>query len=91
MIDLSKRGGKNASSKFARILIKELGSKVKIRKNTHRFASFAVLKNANMASVLVELGFISNRHDAKKLRSSAYRNLILAGTVDAVDKYFSDV
>jgi N-acetylmuramoyl-L-alanine amidase len=88
LIDLSQREGMNNSSKFAELLVLQLRKKVKMRKDTHRFAGFVVLKNPNMASVLIELGFISNRYDAKKLRSSQYRDDAVEGIVSAVDKYF---
>ena len=41
--------------------------------NTHRFAGFAVLKAPDVASVLVEMGYISSSTDEALLSSSSHR------------------
>jgi N-acetylmuramoyl-L-alanine amidase len=39
-------------------------------------------------SVLVELGFITNRTDEKQLTSNKWRRRVATGMVDAIDNYF---
>lgn len=91
LIDLALRDTKNASVRFARILMPRLGEVTLLVKNTHRFAGFAVLKSPDVPSVLVELGYMSNRKDEKNLKSSAWRNKVAASIVKAVDDYFTDI
>jgi N-acetylmuramoyl-L-alanine amidase len=91
LIDLAQRETMNDSSRFAAMLIKELGREVKILRNTHRFAGFAVLKAPDVPSVLLELGFLSNRHEEKALRSKAYRAKLGAALVRGVDQYFARI
>lgn len=54
-------------------------------------APFYVLIGAQMPSVLVEVSFISNAMEAKRLRSSTYRQRIAEGLVDGVEKYISEI
>ncbi len=42
-----------------------------------------------MASVLIELGFITNKKDSKNLQKSDYRAKFIMGTIAAIDKYFN--
>jgi N-acetylmuramoyl-L-alanine amidase len=88
LIDLAQRETKNLSAKFAAMLVGELGRQTKLIRNTHRFAGFAVLKSPDVASVLVELGYLSNRADEKQLLSSPYRTKLSKAVVKAVHEYF---
>ena len=53
----------------------------------HRFAGFAVLKAPDMPSVLVEMGFMSNRKDEENLRSAKYRRLLCQRLTKAIISY----
>ena len=91
LIDLAQRETMNDSSRFAAMLIKELGREVKILRNTHRFAGFAVLKAPDVPSVLLELGFLSNLHEEKALRNKTYRAKLGAALIRGVDQYFARI
>ena len=68
LIDLSQRQSKNNSSNFANIAVKSIkNSKIKILQNSHRFAGFAVLTAPDMASVLIEIGYLTNKYEEKLL------------------------
>jgi N-acetylmuramoyl-L-alanine amidase len=56
--------------------------------NTHRFAGFAVLKSPTVPSILVEIGYLSNRAEERLLRSPQHRAKIMAATIKAIDAYF---
>jgi N-acetylmuramoyl-L-alanine amidase len=58
--------------------------------NAHRFAGFAVLKSANIPSVLLELGYLSNPREDKLLQKKSYRRKLARALVRAVDLYFQD-
>lgn len=50
-------------------------------------APFYVLVGARMPSILVETGFVSNKEEADRLRSSAYRKKIAKGIYDGIREY----
>ena len=68
--------------------MKALGQRTKLLRNSHRFAGFAVLKSPNIPSVLLELGYLSNRIDEKNLSKPKYRRRIARALLQAVDTYF---
>ena len=88
LIDLAQRDTKNASVKFAESLISSARGKTLLLDRTHRFAGFRVLKAPDVPSVLVELGFITNRRDEEQLSSSKWRRRVATGIVEAIDNYF---
>jgi N-acetylmuramoyl-L-alanine amidase len=89
LIDLAQRETKNKSVRFANSLIGQLPADVKKLDKTRRYAGFAVLKAPDVPSVLVEMGFLSNRSDEKLLRTSGYRAKLAAALVRSVDDFFS--
>ena len=91
LIDLTRRESMNQSAKFAIGLVTELRRQTKVLRNTHRFAGFAVLKAPDVPSVLIELGFLSNRNDEKALRDKKYRAKLAKGMVRAVSSYFNNI
>ncbi len=89
LIDLSQRDSMNSSSRFANIVIKSVkNTDVKILQNTHRFAGFAVLTAPDMSSVLIELGYLSNKQEEKQLNNLIYKRKLVASVTDAIDEFF---
>lgn len=83
------RTTKDRSDLFSRSIIRHMGAKTKFRKRPHRTAAFKVLKTHLVPSVLIELAFVTNKSDAKRLKSQAWREKTAAGIVEAIDSYFS--
>ena len=50
-------------------------------------AGFHVLLGAQMPAVLVEVGFVSNREEARQLRSASHRKKLASAIADGVDRY----
>lgn len=88
LIDLAQRETMNRSAQLASLFVQQLGSQVKVLRNPHRFAGFAVLKAPDVPSLLVELGFLSNRDDERALKSKSHRRNIASAIAAAVDAYF---
>ena len=88
LIDLAQRETKNLSAQFASMLVDQLGHQGKVVPNTHRFAGFAVLKAPDVASVLIELGYLSNPSDEKQLLTSSYRIKLSQAVARAISQYF---
>ncbi|WP_285906073.1 N-acetylmuramoyl-L-alanine amidase [Pseudodesulfovibrio pelocollis] len=61
--------------------------KWQIQNNGVREAPFYVLMGAKMPSVLVELGYITNPAEAKRLNTDAYLEYLARGVVDGVLAY----
>jgi N-acetylmuramoyl-L-alanine amidase len=68
LIDLAQRETMNLSKNLANTMVRELGKSTRVLNNTHRSAGFAVLKSPTVPSVLVEVGYMSNRKEEKLLR-----------------------
>ncbi len=90
LIDLAQRESMNYSAEFANFLIPELAKTGTLRRNSHRFAGFRVLKAPDVPSVLVELGYLSNRQDSRRLGSDSGRRKLAQALNVAIGKYFTD-
>jgi N-acetylmuramoyl-L-alanine amidase len=92
LIDLAQRETMNFSVRFAEMLIPEISkSGMKTSGRSHRFAGFRVLKAPDVPSVLVELGYLSNRQDEKILKSTKGQAMLAKSIATAVDIYFREV
>ena len=54
-----------------------------------REGPFWVLVGAQMPSVLVEVGFISNSSEAKRLVNDRYRKIMAKGLANGIERYFA--
>ncbi|MDF1791416.1 MAG: N-acetylmuramoyl-L-alanine amidase [Thalassobaculaceae bacterium] len=91
LIDLAQRRTMNYSARLAGYVVHEMDRETKLLGRPHRFAGFAVLKAPDVPSVLVELGFLSNREDNRRLNDPAFRRKVAAGLTRAIDRYFQGV
>jgi N-acetylmuramoyl-L-alanine amidase len=89
LIDLAQRETRTFSLHFAKTLVGELKSVARLHKNPLKSAGFKVLRAPDVPSVLVELGYVSNKDDLKQLMSGAWRNRTTGSIVKAVDTFFS--
>ena len=89
LIDLAQRETKNFSVQFARMLVGEMRNAARLHKHPLRSAGFRVLKAPDVPSVLVELGYVSNRQDFKSLTSEVWRGRAADAIVQAVDNFFN--
>lgn len=80
---------KERTSVFTRAVIEEMGASTSMRDDPDQQAAFRVLKTAQFPSVLIELAYVSNREDAKNLKSDTWREKVAESIVTAVDNYFS--
>ncbi len=91
LIDLSQRESKNSSARFAKYVIRDIKKvDIEILQNTHRFAGFMVLTAPDMASVLIELGYLSNRREEEMLNSASYRRLVAKTLTNSINQYFKN-
>lgn len=88
LLDLAKRETRSFSNYFAKTLVTELKSAVRLINNPHRSAGFRVLKAHDVPSVLVELGYLSNEHDEKLLITEEWRERMANAMSDAIHGFF---
>lgn len=82
------------SSKLAKLLqaslITELRGQYKVRDLGVKQAPFMVLVGAEMPSVLVEAGFLTNRRENRRLKNSNYLRKIAEGIYAGLRKYIQE-
>jgi len=76
------------SSRLAHSMVGSLDRDVPLLVNPSRHAGFMVLKAADIPSVLVEMGFMSNARDEAELRKPSHRARVAGAMARAVDAYF---
>jgi N-acetylmuramoyl-L-alanine amidase len=89
LIDLTQRETKNFSHHFARSVVGELKSAARLHKHPLKSAGFKVLKAPDVPSVLIELGYMSNKDDLKLMTSEAWRGKTTAALAQAVNAFFA--
>jgi N-acetylmuramoyl-L-alanine amidase len=89
LIDLTRRETMNRSASLAKLLVRHMGKRTALVRNTHRFARFAVLKAPDVPAVLIELGYTSNRHDRRMLQQESYLKDLAAAIAEAVSAYLT--
>ncbi len=92
LIDLAMRDTMNQSKFFANLVVKQATRQgIQMLEKPHRFAGFAVLKAPDVPSVLIEMGFMSNKAEVDQLSSPAYRQKFAKAIMGGIDSYFAKV
>jgi N-acetylmuramoyl-L-alanine amidase len=89
LIDLAQRETKTFSVQFAHKLVAQMKDAARLHKEPIKSAGFRVLRAPDVPSVLVELGYVSNKQDLQSLLSESWRNRTADSVAMAVDGYFS--
>jgi N-acetylmuramoyl-L-alanine amidase len=88
LIDLAQRDTNNKSMRFADILMGRLADATTLTRRRAAQAGFVVLKSPDMPSVLVELGYLSNQEDERRLTDPQHLARLAKALVAAIDDYF---
>ena len=79
----------NQSRYLAKTVITTLDNNdVKVLDTKYRSAGFAVLKAMDIPSILVEMGYLTNRQEVERLSNSGYRTKIASALKASIDKFF---
>jgi N-acetylmuramoyl-L-alanine amidase len=89
LIDLAQRETKTFSNRFARLLAGEMKNSTRMYKHPLKSAGFRVLKAPDVPSVLVELGYVSNKGDLEHLVSENWRTKTVGSMAQAIDAFFA--
>lgn len=77
------------SSLIAKDILNSWGGTKRLYHNRIHQAPFYVVKHTKMPSILVELGFISNNLEARKLVENSYQKKLARGILTGINNYFS--
>jgi N-acetylmuramoyl-L-alanine amidase len=89
LIDLTQRETRTFSNRFAHLLMGEMKSTVRMHKHPLKSAGFRVLKAPDVPSVLVEIGYVSNKGDLEHLVSEGWRSRAVGSMAQAIDAFLA--
>jgi N-acetylmuramoyl-L-alanine amidase len=89
LIDLAQRETRTFSNRFARLLMGEMKNTVRMHKRPLKSAGFKVLKAPDVPSVLIELGYVSNKGDREHLVSENWRSRTVGSMAQAIDTFLA--
>ena len=87
LLDLERRETQIGSRLFAEMIRDKLSLVTPVKRNFVRHNNFHVLKAPDMPSVLLELGFMSNPDDLKRLTSAKWRKSAAKALKEAIDAW----
>ncbi len=87
LLRMFQRESMNQSTYLASTILRHIRDMPGGDRRGHRFAGFAVLKAPDMPSVLVEMGFITNRQDEANLKTAEYRTKLTERLARAIVAY----
>jgi N-acetylmuramoyl-L-alanine amidase len=87
LIDLSQTATNMASLQLGAEVIDKLANITDLHNSKVEQAQFVVLKSPDIPSLLVETGFLSNPHEAKRLRSPTYQQSLADAIARGVNAY----
>ena len=90
LLSLVRQETRSNSARLQRRMVGALDQDVPMLQNPARHAGFMVLQAADVPSVLVEMGFMSNPQDEAALRRAEHRALVASAMKRAVDAFFTE-
>ncbi|TWB66771.1 N-acetylmuramoyl-L-alanine amidase [Bradyrhizobium sacchari] len=89
LIDLTQRETRTFSNRFAHVLMGEMKSTMRMHRHPLKSAGFRVLKAPDVPSVLVEIGYVSNKGDLEHLVSEGWRSKAVGSMAQAIDGFLA--
>jgi N-acetylmuramoyl-L-alanine amidase len=88
LMDLARIETNARSTVLAQKMVSSIAfSTKKSRKHPHLSAGFTVLKAPDIPSILIELGFLTNKRDLRNLLNERWRQSVQVGIVDGLSKW----
>ena len=87
LVDLSRAHTVEESLAFGKVVKSELSAVGDVHGKGVEQAGFAVLKSLDMPSVLVELAFLSNPEEERRLKSADYQRQLAGGILNGIREY----
>ena len=89
LIDLLKRETANFSTDLSNALVDRLKGAVRLSRKPRMSADFKVLRQTRTPSVLIELGYMSNKRDVKVMVQEKWQTMAAGAISAAIDTYFA--
>ena len=92
LADLARRevdSTRERTNLFTRVVVDNMSESTTMRDEPEQQAGFRVLKTAQFPSVLIELAYVTNQEDAKRLKSDSWRSNVADSIKTAIDTYFT--
>lgn len=87
LIDLAQTAANRNSLRLGRFLLQSLMEVATLHYSRVEQAPFMVLKSPAIPSILVEIGFLSNPKEEKKLSNPAYQNKLAQALFNGIQQY----
>ena len=87
LLDLTRRETQAFSIAMAQAVVGSFEGQISLINNPHRHAGFRVLQAPDVPSILLELGFLSNKDDEKLLLDPVWRDKVAGLLVEAIKRY----
>lgn len=88
LVDLSMTNTISESVNIGARVLKELAKLGKLHSDRVEQAGFAVLKSADIPSLLIETGYITNPNEERKLKSGRYQQKVATAIYAAIRNYY---
>jgi len=89
-LDLARTETKALDQVLAEQAVARLAKVTAMTSEAHREARFYVLKSPKVPAMLIESGYVNNRHDASRLQSADWQAKLATAIVAAIQAYFSE-
>ena len=88
LVDLAQRGTMDEAQKLATAVLKAMAGRVTLLPTQpHRQANFRVLRAPEIPSILVELGYLSNEGDRRRMTSDVWNASMAAALTRGIQKW----
>ncbi len=81
----------NDSRRLGNLILNSLGQRFKLHNRQVSQANFAVLRSLDIPSVLIELGFLTNKEDIKLLSNAQSRKQMSSAIANGVRRYLANM
>lgn len=89
LVDVAREETITRSSRLAESVVDAFRAGRAVPDRGIKQADFAVLRSVGMPSILVEIGFVTNAEDARRLATAAYRQRIAEGIALGIENFLS--
>ncbi len=90
LIDLARKSTNRKSWRVAESFVASMKKNIPTLRKTHRHAGFVVLKSPNVPSLLLEVGYMSNKKDVQNIKRTDFRKKVSRLVLKSLDAYFKD-